>query len=413
MPKERLENIFYFFIFIPILNVLSSIATPFYPGPLNPGIIRGIILTFFLVWFFINRYKSKPDTKLVVGYTFYIFILCWFSDEPVTSFYIFNKFAISSLLFVVGFYFIKSPMRFLYLQRAFLISVVSIIVYFAFSNVLGVGKQSYQDDSVYFGESGVNITKSIVIFIIGIPLYLRFEPKNQYKTIAIIALLVGIITVILGMKRSAILAMSFGFFFYTLLTPYKTRLVRSVPIIFLLLFLTSPYYVPIIEKRFEARQERVSMTVNQLKENESEGRLLEIQYTIEQTFVSIDRVFFGFNVFMKKDYQGRKRMLHVDYTNMLGGAGFVGLILFIWVYVNIIQRQIYYKQQLGNTQLSKEIFATTVALVAVQAFLSFGGTMQGVNQRGYILLYLGALMGFSFSLFKQKIIQNRAVNQTK
>ena len=155
------------------------------------------------------------------------------------------------------------------------------------------------------------------------------------------------------------------------------------------------------------------MTVNQLKENESEGRLLEIQYTIEQTFVSIDRVFFGFNVFMKKDYQGRKRILHVDYTNMLGGAGFVGLILFIWVYVNIIQRQIYYKQQLGNTQLSKEIFATTVALVAVQAFLSFGGTMQGVNQRGYILLYLGALMGFSFSLFKQKIIQNRAVNQTK
>jgi hypothetical protein len=301
----------------------------------------------------------------------------------------------------------------LYLQRAFLISVVSIIVYFAFSNVLGVGKQSYQDDSVFFGESGVNITKSIVIFIIGIPLYLRFEPKNQYKTIAIIALLVGIITVILGMKRSAILAMSFGFFFYTLLTPYKTRLVRSIPIIFLLLFLTSPYYVPIIEKRFEARQERVSMTVNQLKENESEGRLLEIQYTIEQTFVSIDRVFFGFNVFMKKDYQGRKRMLHVDYTNMLGGAGFVGLILFIWVYVNIIQRQIYYKQQLGNTQLSKEIFATTVALVAVQAFLSFGGTMQGVNQRGYILLYLGALMGFSFSLFKQKIIQNRAVNQTK
>ncbi len=413
MPREKLENIFYFFLFIPILNVLSSIATPFYPGPLNPGVIRGGILSLFLIWFLINKYKSKPDTNLVVGYTFYIFILCWLSEESSTSFYIFNKFAISSFMFVIGFYFIKSPIRFLYLQRAFLISVVCIIIYFAFSNVFGVGKQSYQDDSVFFGESGVNITKSIVIFIIGIPLYLRFETKNQYKTIALIALLIGVITVLLGMKRSAILAMSFGFFFYTFLTPYKTRLVRNVPLILLALFLASPYYVPIIEKRFEARRGRVSMTVNQLKENESEGRLLEIQYTIEQTFESLDRVFFGFNVFLKKDYQGRKRMLHVDYTNMLGGAGLIGLVLFIGVYVKVIQRQLFYKSVLGNSLLSKEIFATTVSLVAVQAFLSIGGTMQGVNQRGYILLYLGALMGLSLSLVKLKITQNSATKQTQ
>jgi hypothetical protein len=116
---------------------------------------------------------------------------------------------------------------------------------------------------------------------------------------------------------------------------------------------------------------------------------------------------------MKKDYQGRKRMLHVDYSNMLGGAGIIGLLLFIGVYVNIVQRQIFYKKLLGNTQLSKEIFATTTALIAVQAFLSIGGTMQGVNQRGYILLYLGALMGLSLSLLKQKIIQSRATNQTQ
>jgi hypothetical protein len=413
MPREKLKNIFYFFLFIPILNVLSSIATPFYPGALNPGVLRGVLLSLFFIWFLVSQYKSKQETNILMGYTFYIFILCWFSEEPFTSFYIFNKFAISSLMFVIGFHFITSPIKFLFLQRAFLISVISIIIYFAVSNILGVGKQSYRDDSVFFGEGGVNITKSIVIFIIGIPLYLRFETKNQYKTIALIALLIGIITVLLGMKRSAILAMSFGFFFYTFLTPYKTRLIRNVPLILLVLFLASPYYVPIIEKRFEARRGRVSMTVNQLKENESEGRLLEIQYTIEQTFESIDRVFFGFNVFMKKDFQGRKRMLHVDYTNMLGGAGLIGLVLFVGVYVKIIQRQLFYKTVLRNSLLSKEIFATTASLVAVQAFLSIGGTMQGVNQRGYILLYLGALMGLSLSQVKLKITQNSATKQTQ
>jgi hypothetical protein len=411
MPKEKLNNIFYFFLFIPILNVISSIATPFFSGSLNPGVLRGIILTLFLVWFLINQYKSHQDTNLMMGYTIYIFILCWFSDEPSTSFYIFNKFAISSLMFIVGFHYISSPLKFLYLQRAFLISVVSIIIYFAFSNVVGVGKQSYQDDSVFFGESGVNITKSIAIFIIGIPLYLRIEPKKRYKNIALIALLIGVITVLIGMKRSAILAMGFGFFFYTLFTPYKTRIIKSIPVILLLLFISSPYYFPIIEKRFEARQNRVSMTVDQLQDNESEGRLLEIKFTIDQTFVSLERVIFGYNVFLKKDFLGRQRMLHVDYSNMLGGAGLIGLVLFIGVYIKIIRRQLFYKNVLGDNQLSKEIFATAVSLVAVQAFLSIGGTMQGVNQRGYILLYLGALLGLSLSLIKQKFIQKRATNQ--
>jgi hypothetical protein len=98
---------------------------------------------------------------------------------------------------------------------------------------------------------------------------------------------------------------------------------------------------------------------------------------------------------------------------MLGGAGLIGLVLFIGVYIKIIRRQLFYKNVLGDNHLSKEIFATAVSLVAVQAFLSIGGTMQGVNQRGYILLYLGALLGLSLSLIKQKNIQKRANIQTQ
>ncbi len=412
MNKEKVNIVFYFFLFIPILNVLSSIATPFFSGSLNPGVIRGVILTFFLLWFLFNKYRRHQDTNLLMFYTFYIFILCWFSDEPSTSLYIFNKFAISSLMFLLGFHFVTSPIKFLLIQRSFLISLIIIIIYFAISNVVGIGKQSYQDDSIYFGESGVNITKSIAIFIISLPLYLRIESNKKYWTLGIIALLIGIITIIIGMKRSAILAMSFGFLFYSLLTPYKTRIIKSLPVVILLLFLTSTYYFPIIEKRFESRQNRVSMTVDQLQENESEGRLLELKFTLEQTFNSLNRIFFGYNVFLKKDFLGRQRMLHVDYSNMLGGAGIVGLILFLSVYVKIIFRQNHYKKILGKDQLSKEIFATSISLIAVQAFLSIGGTMQGVNHRGYILLNLGSLIGLSISLIKIKSLQKSAAKQT-
>jgi len=106
-------------------------------------------------------------------------------------------------------------------------------------------------------------------------------------------------------------------------------------------------------------------------------------------------------------------MLHVDYSNMLGGAGIIGLLLFIGVYVKIIRGQLFYKKLLGYTPISKEIFATTTSLIAVQAFLSIGGTMQGVNQRGYILLYLGALMGLSLTLLRKKIIATSENKQAK
>ena len=405
LGKEKLDNLFYFILIIPVLNVVSSIATPFFPGGLNPGVLRGILLTVFLAWYLVAKYKQSKYTNVLMIYTVYIFILCWFSEEVNTSFYIYNKFFVSSLMFVIAFENVRSPKRFLLMQRAFLISLGAIIIYFAFSNVAGIGNQSYQDDSVLFGESGVNITKSIVIFLIGIPLYQRLEPSARYKLLATGILLIGIVTILLGMKRSAILATGFGFLFYTLLTPYKSRLIRTIPIILILLIVSAPYYLPIIEKRFEARQERVSMTVDQLQQNETEGRVLEFYFTLDDTFGegNVARALFGFDVFLKKDFMGHKRMLHVDYNNMLGGAGMVGLFLFIFVYVRILQDIFRIRGFLKESLLIREIFATSVALVAVQAFLSLGGTMQGINLRGYILMYLGALLGFSVYLYKTKL----------
>jgi len=52
------------------------------------------------------------------------------------------------------------------------------------------------------------------------------------------------------------------------------------------------------------------------------------------------------------------------------------------------------------------MFATICALIGVQAFLSIGGTMQGVNLRGYILFLLGGLLSVSIFYFQQRIQKN-------
>ena len=203
---------------------------------------------------------------------------------------------------------------------------------FLVSNFLGIGFATYKDESILFGESGVNITKYMVIFIMLIPFYLKYEKNKSLRIIASILLISGIIIVILGMKRSAILAISGGFLVYALMTPYKSRILRITPFIAAFVLLSGPYYIPIIEKRFKARQERVSMTYNQLSSSEEEGRLLEVQYTIEQTLGdSFDRIFIGYDLFLKKQFQGHRRMLHIDYMNMLGGAGIIGLSFFLFI----------------------------------------------------------------------------------
>ena len=89
--------------------------------------------------------------------------------------------------------------------------------------------------------------------------------------------------------------------------------------------------------------------------------------------------------------------------NMLGGAGVIGLFFFVFIYFKIFQFVNCILKKFVNHVPVNEMFATICALLAVQAFLSIGGTMQGVNLRGYILFLLGALLSVSIFYLKQQI----------
>jgi hypothetical protein len=95
-------------------------------------------------------------------------------------------------------------------------------------------------------------------------------------------------------------------------------------------------------------------------------------------------------------------MLHVDYMNMLGGAGIIGLGLFLYVYYRIGWLLWRIKQKMKNNLFIAELSATGLALIAVQAFLSIGGTMQGVNLRGYILFLLGAILSVMIFMYNKQ-----------
>lgn len=406
MPKENISTVVKIFLMIPMLNVVATIFTPYFPGgSLNPGVIRGVILTIFCIWFLLSRKHMNAISKSTYFFLFYLLILCFFSSNILTTLYIYNKVFIASLFLPLALYFLNSEHIFLILIRTSIFALAILELNFLLSNFLGIGFATYKDESILFGESGVNITKYMVIFIMLIPFYLKYEKNKPLRIFASILLVSGIIIVILGMKRSAILAISGGFLIYALMTPYKSRILRITPFIAAFVLLSGPYYIPIIEKRFKARQERVSMTYNQLSSSEEEGRLLEVQYTIEQTFGdSFERIFIGYDLFLKKQFQGHRRMLHIDYMNMLGGAGIIGLTLFLFIYWRIWFFAKKIKKTGANSLAKNEIYAMICALLGVQAFMSFGGTMQGLDLRGTILLLLGAFLALGLQELKKEDI---------
>ena len=205
---NRVPNIFLIILLIPIINVSAAILTPLFPPrALNPGVIRGLFLTVFTIWFLFTQYKSNVFGKITIVFLVYIFTLCWLSDDFNTSIYIFNKVYIASILLLIGYHYVKNPIRFLLFQRAFLVSLFLLELYVISANIFGWGFATYKDDSVFFGETGVNITKYIVIFVIGIPLYLKTEKDKQYRSLAIVLLFIGVLITFIGMKRSAILAL--------------------------------------------------------------------------------------------------------------------------------------------------------------------------------------------------------------
>ena len=403
--KEKIGIAFIIFLTIPVINVIATIFTPFFQGgTLNPGVVRGIILALFCLWFIFTRAKFNFITNSSYFFLAYLLLLCLFSESFITSFYIYNKVFVASIFLPLSLHFISSENRFRYFIRSCLIALFLLELNFIISNILGIGFATYQDESILFGESGVNITKYMVIFIMILPFYLKYEQVKTYRVIGVILLIIGIIIVILGMKRSAILAISAGFILYALFTPYKSRMVRIIPFAAVLLVLSGPYYIPAIKKRFESREQKVSMSYEQLQDNEEEGRLLEVQYTFSQTFDdSFERIFIGYNLFMKKPFSGHKRMLHIDYMNMLGGAGLIGLSIFIFIYYKIWAVAKKIKKRLHHSTFQREIHATIVALIGVQIFMSIGGTMQGLDLRGTILLILGALLGLSLQNLKKEV----------
>lgn len=270
------------------------------------------------------------------------------------------------------------------------ILIISIVI----SNIFGIGSSDYLDESFYFGEYGVNITKNLVVLLMLAPIYFIVVKERKWRYLGLVLFILALIFVILGVKRSAMLALIAGFIIYFYLSPRKLRSFRIIFVTAFFLIIASPYFFPVFFARYEARQQQVGMSVREL--DDQEGRVMEFDRVMKQFYNSgIVEKLIGSDVFIGRDLfgTGRTRMIHVDYMSLLASAGIIGLFLFLLKYFVIYKEAYRFFRLSGKTLITSELYAVFCALIVAQAFLSIGGSIQGIDLRGLILINLGAITG--------------------
>lgn len=387
---------------IPVINVLATIAIGhFQGGMLNPGTLRAIIV-FGLIFVFFA--KGLPADRILNSTYFLIFFLListLLSMNLGESLYVYLRFVIASIMFVIGFVAIKDRAGLLYLSRV-VIAILGIkVLYIALANYLYFGTSDYLDDSFFFGETGVNITKEMVVAVFVAPVFLLLEKNNTYKLTGMVLLLIALVIILIGLKRSAILSVTAGGIVYLITSPRKLRSLRIALFALSVLFAFSAYYMDLVSERYIARSEKVSMAYGEL--NEEEGRVVEIKIVWNEFLKKNPlRQLIGSGPFLiREDYFGLKRIIHIDYLNLLDGAGILGLFAFLWVYFAIARRIFFVSGKIKHSPFIQELKAVGLALIVIQLVMGIAGSVTGIGLRGLILLYLGAICGVMQSEYKK------------
>lgn len=388
---------------IPIINVIATIAVGHITGGIiNPGTLRAIIIYLMFIYIF---NKGLPSNRLVLP-TYLSIIALFFStllsSDFTTSFYIYLRFVITSMLFIVGYYAVKTTHILARLNRVIVFVLAIQLIYIVLANVFKFGTSDYLEGSFYFGETGVNITKEMVIAVFIAPIFFILEKNKRVKIFAALLFIASLVIILIGLKRAALLSVGAGVLVYFWFSPRKFKSIRIIVFGFLFMALLSPYFITLVQERYEARSKKVSMSYEEL--DEDEGRVQEIEI-VWQNFLEKNTFgkLFGSNPFLsKQDYFGINRIIHVDYLSLLDGGGVVGLLLYMWVYFAIFMHILMYSSAIKQTEFWGELKTVGITLIVIQLIMGLAGTIIGIGLRGLSLMYLGAICGV---LHRQYLVQ--------
>ncbi len=385
---KRLNNIVFA---IPIINIIVDLTTNYFsPGILSPGGLRALFLLGFQLYVITHYYTRERISVYILFYSIYILlIILLFSTDFISSLNLYLKYLISLLMFPIGYIFINQIEKLVHLTKVYYFTLVLIFVNILIANIFKLGGSTYLEDSFYFGSAKVNITKYIVQIILVFPILLHFS-KTRIHRFYYYLFFIGVLVILIGLKRTAIGALFIGLFIYYILTPYKLKYSKFLIYGTLFLILLLPIYRNVLTDRFRAREEFIR--IDEEEDLEKEGRYWEF-LSVKNAFLngSTRHILFGSEMFNDRAFFNTKRMLHMDYSIILNGSGLVGSILYFILFLTITLKVIKYDFYFRNKAM-RLLNSTFWSVLIASLIISISGSIYSIGFRSFLFLLFGAII---------------------
>lgn len=363
------------------------------------------IFLIYAVWINIKQNNYYEHTKLVLVYMIYILVLVFFSSNVMYSLKNVLKSITPLLYFGAAMVLVTDYKALNRLFKSMIVLSFLFVVNMIISNIFNLGGGAYSDEETDYLQTGSIYSEGLNAmgyYLVLVPAMIQMYPfkSRLYKRITLVISLVIFISLLLVMKRGALLVVLFGYVIMLLFSEIKqkVRIVQIVVTSAILLILTYPLYEKMLISRYKVREERL-----QMDSFETEARYTENALIIDDIIFSGNKtwLFFGHDVLNSRGNYGGgaygDRQIHNDYGQVLNGSGIIGFLLYIFMNISILTYYLKLKKKIVTLGLyaKNEKMLNIVFWSYFLAYFALGasGSIDSLIYNVIRFIMLGAIIG--------------------
>jgi len=291
----------------------------------------------------------------------------------------------------IGYLIINDERKMRILNNSTVALLILFLINFVLVNALKMGNTLYTSDFYMGGFAGGTLYMAAIAVAI-FPYAMKKSKNNSYKIFMIFIAFFTILIIAITLRRTAIILALLGIIIYFFSA--KKGISTFLGIIFLFIvmtYLSLPFFQKTIISRYELRQERFESDFY-----EDEGRFLEYGIIFEESLTSLNKFLIGEEIFNSAGYYADgaygERMIHSGFPALIHGSGYIGLLLFMMIFIKLFfkywrnRKAIKIYQLTSESQLFISLFVLNIALTASGALLE-------TDTRCLLYIYLGASLG--------------------
>ncbi len=383
-------------LFLLPLNVLIDTLLLFSEQLYWLPLLRAGALLLLLVYVLLFHFRNIRRFSWLLLFLVYCIAQLFFVSDFQKSAIITMKILIPIAYVMVGFCLFNNLAQLRRLSISIIWVYLILILNFVFSQLFNLGSSVYSEDSNF--RVG-NLDDSWNVFTYAVlmaPFVLHFiQEKKAYSLLTRAGAWANGLLVLISLKRIAILGLLTGTAIRLRFGSGMRQIVRTFMVVFVGAALLYPLLQDVITERIEARSSRFESGAL-----EREGRYLESQFVWSDalSFDSPAKSLFGLEGFNSVGNYANgafgDRQLHVDYNLMLNTIGFVGLILYLALFIQLAFQMKFFQKRVDLPDTTRTLLISVFWMLLINQFItSFAGQMYHISYRLIVFVFLGAILG--------------------